>query len=73
MHISDALSRLPTHNTNTGNQQEVQGLKVSISEISPVQTNVSLNQFKEHTSKDQVMQQMLEYVMKGWPRMQKTV
>ena len=71
MHISDALSRLPTHNTNAGNQQEVQGLKVSISEISPVQTNVSFNQFKEHTSKDQVMQQLLEYVMKGWPKMQK--
>ena len=71
MHISDALSRLPTHNTNAGNQQEVKGLKVSISEISPVQSNVSFNQFKEHTSKDQVMQQLLEYVMKGWPRMQK--
>ena len=71
MHISDALSRLPTHNTNAGNQQEVQGLKVSISEISPVQSNVNFNQFREHTSKDQVMQQLLEYVMKGWPRMQK--
>ena len=71
MHISDALSRLPTHNTTTGNQQEVQGLKVSISEISPVQSNVSFNQLREHTSKDQVMQQLLEYVMKGWPRMQK--
>ena len=71
MHISDALSRLPTHNTTSGNQQEVQGLKVSISEISPVQSSVSFNQLKEHTSKDQVMQQMLEYVMKGWPRMQK--
>ena len=71
MHISDALSRLPTHNTTSGNQQEVQGLKVSISEVSPVQSNVSFNQLKEHTSKDQVMQQMLEYVMKRWPRMQK--
>ena len=27
MHISDALSRLPTHNTNAGNKEEVQGLK----------------------------------------------
>ena len=71
MHISDALSRLPTHNTTTGNQQEVQGLKVSISEVSPVQSNVSFNQLREHTSKDQVMQQLLEYVMKEWPRMQK--
>ena len=67
MHSSDALSRLPTHNTTSGNQQEVQGLKVSISEVSPVQSNVSFNQLKEHTSKDQVMQQMYGYVMKGWP------
>ena len=52
MHISDALSRLPTHNTKIGNQQEVQGLKVSISEVSPVQSNVSFTQLREHTSKD---------------------
>ena len=36
MHISDALSRLPTHNTQVGNKQETKGLKVSISEVSPV-------------------------------------
>ena len=52
MHISDALSRLPTHNTKIGNQQEVQGLKASISEVSPVQSNISFDQFREHTSKD---------------------
>ena len=39
--------------------------------LAQFQSNVSFNQLKEHTSKDQVMQQMLEYVMKGWPRMQK--
>ena len=71
MHISDALSRLPTHNTKIGNQQEVQGLKVSISEVSPVQSNVSFNQLREHTSKDLVLQQLKEYVIKGWPMIQK--
>ena len=55
MHISDALSRLPTHNTQVGNKDHIQGLKVTISEVSPVMTNVSLDQFKEHTSKDPIM------------------
>ena len=71
MHISDALSRLPTHNTQKGNQQEVQGLKVSISEVSPVQSNVSFDQFREHTTKDLVLQQLKDYVMQGWPKHQK--
>ena len=71
MHISDALSRLPTNNTKIGNQQAVQGLKVSISEVSPVQSNVSFNHLREHTSKDLVLQQLKEYVMSGWPVAQK--
>ena len=71
MHISDALSRLPTHSTKLGNQQKVQGLKVSISEVSPVQSNVSFDQFREHTSKDLVLQQLKDYVMQGWPKIQK--
>ena len=71
MHISDALSRLPTHNAKIGNQQEVQGLKASISEVSPVQSNVSFDQFREHTSKDLVLQQLKGYVMQGWPKVQK--
>ena len=29
MHVSDALSRLPSHNTQTGNKQEVKGLNVA--------------------------------------------
>ena len=65
------MTRLPTHNTKIGNQQEVQGLKVSISEVSPEQNNVSFNQLREHTSKDLVLQQLKEYVMKGWPMIQK--
>ena len=65
------MSRLPTHNTIIGNQQEIQGLIVSISEVSPVQSNVSFNQLREHTSRDLVLQQLVEYVMKGWPKMQK--
>ena len=70
MHISDALSRLPTHNTQVGNKDHIQGLKVTISEVSPVMTNVSLDQFKEHTSKDPVMRQLHTYILQGWPSKQ---
>ena len=71
MHVSDALSRLPTHNTKIGNQQEVQGLKVSMGEVGPVQSNVSFNQLREQTSNDLALQQLKEYVMQGWPMVQK--
>ena len=64
MHISDALCRLPTHNTQIGNTQEMKGLKVSISEVSPVQNNVSLDQLKEHAT--QVLQHLKRYIMEGW-------
>ena len=70
MHISDALSRLPTHSTQVGNKSEIKGLKVTISEVSPVMTNVSLDQFKEHTSKDLVMRQLQTYILQGWPNKQ---
>ena len=70
MHISDALSRLPLHNTQAGNKFEIKDLKVTISEVSPVMTNVSLNQFKEHTAKDLVMKQLQTYILQGWPNKQ---
>ena len=71
MHISDVFSRLPTHKTQVGNKQEIKGLKVSIAEVSPVQTDVSLHQFREHTSNDLVLEQLKRYVMEGWPDAQK--
>ena len=43
MHISDALSRLSDHNTKKGNVQEMKGLNIQICEISPVQSNLTIN------------------------------
>ena len=45
MHVSDALSQLPSHNTQTGNKQEVKGLNVLVSEVSPIMSNVTLDMF----------------------------
>ena len=36
MHLSDPLTRLSIHNTQDGNKEEVQGLKVNIFDITSV-------------------------------------
>ena len=66
MHLSDPLSRLSSHNTQDGNKEEVQGLKVNICDITSVK-NVTLDQFKEHTASDEDFKLLKMYVMHGWP------
>ena len=69
MHLSDPLSRLSSHNTQHGNKEEVQGLKVNICDITSVK-NVTLDQFKEHTASDKDFKLLKMYVMHGWPSAQ---
>ena len=69
MHLADPLSRLSTHNTEDGNKEEVQGLKVNICDITSVR-NVTLDQFKEHTDIDEDFRLLKMYVMHGWPSAQ---
>ena len=69
MHLSDPLSRLSTHNTQDGNKEEVQGLKVNICDIISVK-NITLDQFKEHTASDEDFKLLKMYVMHGWPSAQ---
>ena len=69
MHVSDALSRLPSHNSEIGNKHEVKGLNVTISDVSPVASNVTLTQFREATASDEVLSLLKLYVMHGWPSM----
>ena len=69
MHLADPLSRLSTHNTEDGNKDEVQGLKVNICDITSVR-NVTLDQFKEHTDMDEDFRLLKMYVMHGWPSAQ---
>ena len=70
MHISDALSRLSSHNTKRGNAQEVKGLNIQICEVCPVQSNLTINQVQAETAKDQDMQQLITYIIQGWPAKQ---
>ena len=69
IHLSDPLSRLSSHNTQDGNKEEVQGLKVNICDITSVK-NVTLDQFKEHTASDEDFKLLKMYVMHGWPSAQ---
>ena len=47
MHVSNALSRLPSHNSKNGNKQEVKGPSVLVSEVSPILSNVTLTCFRK--------------------------
>ena len=67
MHVSDALSQLPSHNTQTGNKQEVKGLNVLVSEVSPIMSNVTLDMFRKETAIDEALSLLNLYVMHGWP------
>ena len=67
MHISDALSRLSDHTTKKGNTQEVKGLNVKICEVCPVKSNITINQVKQETAEDPELQQLIKYIIEGWP------
>ena len=73
MHVSDALSRLSDHNTKRGNTEEVKGLNIQICEISPVQSNLTITQIQAETAKDPDMQQLIKYIIEGWPARQQDV
>ena len=66
MHISDALSWLSDHNTKRGNVQEIKGLNIQICEVSPVQSNLTINQIQAETAKDQDMQKLIKYIIEAW-------
>ena len=73
MHISDALSRLSDHNTRRGNAEEIQGLNIQICEVSPVQSNLTITKIQAETANDPLMQQLIKYIIEGWPARQQDV
>ena len=73
MHISDALSGLSDHNTERGNTEEIKGLNIQICEVSPVQSNLTINQIQAETANDPDMQQLIKYIIEGWPTRQQDV
>ena len=67
MHISDALSRLSSHNSEHGNKHEVKGLNVMVSEVSLILSTVILDVFRKETASDESLSLLKLYVMHGWP------
>ena len=70
MHVSDALSRLPSHNSEIGNKQEVKGLNMLMSEVS-ILSNVTLDMFWKETASDEALSLLKLYMMHGWPSTEK--
>ena len=71
MHISDALSRLSSHNSENGNKHEVKGLNVMVNEVSPILSTVTLDMFWKETASDETLSLLKLYVMHGWPSTEK--
>ena len=70
MYLADPLSRFSTHNTTKGDVEHVKGLDVTISEISLITSNVTLDEFKCETAEDEDLKILRVYVMHGWPSTQ---
>ena len=67
MHLSDAISRLSTHNSNTGST--IENLDISVHAIKELTGFNSLSVAKvcQHTSQDPVMQQLIQHINDGFP------
>ena len=67
MHLSDAISRLSTHDSNTGST--IENLDVSLHTIEELTgfNSLSVAKIHQHTTKDLVMQQLIQHINDGSP------
>ena len=67
MHLSDAISRLSTHNSNTGST--IENLDVSVHAIEELTgfNSLSVAKIHQHTTKDPTMQQLIQHINGGFP------
>ena len=67
MHLSDAISRLSTHNSNTGST--IENLDVSVHAIKELTgfNSLSVAKICQHTTKDLAMQQLIQHINDGFP------
>ena len=67
MPLSDAISRLSTHNKNEG--KTIDNLDVSIHAIEELTgfNSLSVEKICQHTSKDQSMQLLIDHINNGFP------
>ena len=66
MHLSDAISRLSTHDNSKGTT--IENLDASIHAIEKLTgfNSLSVNKIHQHTSKDQAMQLLIDHIKNGF-------
>ena len=67
MHLSDAISRLLTHDSNTGST--IENLDISVHTIEELTgfNSLSVAKICQHTTKDLAMQQLIQHINDGFP------
>ena len=67
MHLSDAISRLSTHDQNTG--KTIENLDISVHSIEELTgfNSLSVDKICQHTSKDHTMQLLIQHINDGSP------
>ena len=67
MHLSEAISRLSTHDQNTG--KPIENLDVSVHSIEELTgfNSLSVDRIHQHTSKDHTMQLLIQHINDGFP------
>ena len=67
MFLSDALSRLSSHNTRQGKQSEIRGLNVSVHDVEMDVQETTLDKICVHSKTDSTLSLVMQYVIDGWP------
>ena len=67
MHLSDAITRLSSHDKNEG--ITIENLDISIHAIKELTgfNSLSVDKIRQHTTKDQTMQLLIQHINKGFP------
>ena len=67
IHLSDAISRLSTHDQNTG--KTIENLDVSVQSTEELTgfNSISVDKIRQHTSKDLTMQLLIQHINDGFP------
>ena len=68
MQLSDALSRLPSHNTKAGQKEEIPGCNITIYDVEIDIGVNAISQIQQETAVDPTMVMLKEHIDKGWPQ-----
>ena len=68
MHLSDAISRLSMHDSNTGST--IENLDISVHAIEELTgfNSLSVAKIHQHTSREPAMQQLIQHINDGFPK-----